>query len=65
MHGVCDSLHLEKVLKATKNRHRVSTMCTAMKVPESERRYFYDHMGHCKQINQDIHQAPLALMEVA
>lgn len=66
VHRVCDKLELTRgnLLTATKNRHRVSTMYASMEVPEAERRFFYSHMGHSKEMNQDIYQAPLALMEV-
>lgn len=66
VHSVCEKLELEKghLLTATKNTHRVSTMYAVMDIPESDRRYFYEHMGHSKEINHDIYQAPLALMEV-
>jgi hypothetical protein len=51
-------------LSATKMRHRVSTLYAALDVPESERRYFYMHMGHSSNINSAIYQTPLAEAEV-
>ncbi|XP_071854927.1 uncharacterized protein [Apostichopus japonicus] len=66
VHRVCDKLEFTRgnLLTATKNRHRLSTMYASMEVPEAGRRFFYSHMGHSKEMNQDIYQAPLALMEV-
>lgn len=66
VNSVIRKLNLQKpdLLTATKNRHRISTMYASMEVPESERRFFYEHMGHSKETNKDIYQAPLALMEV-
>ncbi|XP_071958628.1 uncharacterized protein [Antedon mediterranea] len=54
---------LEK-LTATKNRHRISTLYASMELPEAERSLFYKHMGHSSTINQNVYQAPPALMEI-
>ena len=65
-HYICNDLVLvdPQNMKATSNRHRVSTIYAALDVPPAERQYFYKHMGHSEQINMDIYQAPLAVMEV-
>ena len=54
------------LITATRNRHRISTLYAAMDVEPSERKYFYSHMGHSKEMNTNtyMYQAPLALMEV-
>lgn len=52
------------LLTASKQRHRISTMYAAMDVPESERAFFYKHMGHPKDVNAGTYQYPLAVMEV-
>jgi len=36
-----------------------------MDVPEQDRQLFYQHMGHSKEINATIYQAPLAHQEVS
>ncbi|XP_057306812.1 uncharacterized protein LOC130645002 isoform X2 [Hydractinia symbiolongicarpus] len=66
MHNVCDRLPLKEPqnMKATTNRHRVSTLFAALDLSKNDREYFYKHMGHSAQINEQIYQAPLALMEV-
>lgn len=51
-----------ELLTATKQRHRVSTLYSALDVPESERQYFYKHMGHCKAVNLGTYQYPLPIM---
>ena len=51
-------------MKATSNRHRISTIFAALEVPQSEREFFYKHMGNSAAINEQIYQAPLAMMEV-
>ena len=53
-----------ELLTATMQRHRISTMYAALDVPESERQYFYKHMGHTKDINLGTYQYPLPVMAV-
>ena len=53
-----------ELLTATMQRHRISTMYAALDVPESERQYFYKHMGHTKDINSGTYQYPLPVMAV-
>lgn len=45
-------------------RHFSSTYYAGLEVPENERAYFYNHMGHSKEINATIYQTPLAEAEV-
>ena len=51
-------------LTATKNRHRVSTLFAGLELPKTDQKMFYDHMGHSKNINKNIYQAPPALLEI-
>ena len=51
-------------LTATKMRHCSSTHYAALDVPQKQRSYFYLHMGHSQQINEQIYQTPLAEAEV-
>ena len=53
-----------ELLTATKQRHRISTLYSALDVPESEREYFYKHMGHSKAVNLGTYQYPLPVMAV-
>jgi len=66
VHNICVSANVNEPhkLTATKMRHRVSTLYAAMDVPDSDRHYFYKHMGHSEGINQNIYQAPLAEAEI-
>lgn len=66
VHNVCQKVEVKNLslLTATKNRHRVSTLFSAMEIPEGERTLFYKHMGHSANVNENIYQAPLALMEI-
>ena len=54
VHNVCVSANIDEPdkLTATKMRHRVSTLYAATDMPESEKHYFYKHMGHSEEINQ-------------
>ena len=51
-------------LTPTKMRHYSSTHYAALDVPQNQRTYFYLHMGHSQQINEQIYQTPLAEAEV-
>ena len=66
VHRVCIAAAIDEPAKltATKMRHRVSTLYAAMDIPESERHFFYKHMGHSEGINQHVYQAPLAEAEI-
>lgn len=52
-------------ITATKMRHRASTIFASTEATPHVRDAFYRHMGHAKEINEQVYQAPLALMEVA
>jgi integrase len=45
-------------LTATDIRHRTSTLYALLDLPEKDMRYFYTHMGHSKEISEDIYQCP-------
>ena len=51
-------------MKSTSNRHHLSTIFAAFDISKADREYFYKHMGHSAAINEQIYQAPLAMMEV-
>ena len=63
---LCDKANVQNksTLTATAQRHRVSTMFAALDLPDSERNLFYSHMGHSREMNEQVYQAPQALMEV-
>ena len=66
MHRVCNTLPLNdpKNMKSPSNRHRISTLFAALDLTKADREHFYRHMGHSEAINQQVYQAPMALMEV-
>ena len=66
LNRVCKTLPLKDPgnVKATSNRHRISTLFAALDLSESDRDHFYRHMGHSKNINMQVYQAPLAIMAV-
>ncbi|XP_071830672.1 uncharacterized protein [Apostichopus japonicus] len=66
LNGVCDDAGIDSTsnLTATKNRHRISTIYASLEIPEKERALFFKHMGHSADINENIYQAPAAIMEV-
>ena len=51
-------------ITATKMRHRISTIYGSLELPESERVYFYEHMGHSKEMNLNVYQVPHAEAEI-
>ena len=53
-----------KLLTASKQRHRISTIYASLEVPETEREVFYRHMGHSRSVNIGIYQYPLPLPEM-
>lgn len=61
---ICSQAGIESNLTATNNRHRISTIYAALDVPEKNRRVFYNHMGHSKEINRDVYQCPMAVQEI-
>ena len=64
--AICKKLTLEKKsnLTATHNRHRVSTLFASEELPDNERELFFRHMGHSRDINEQIYQVPPAIREV-
>ena len=66
VHEICTKLNLKnpKVIVATNNRHRISTIFASLHVPEKDRALFYAHMGHSEEINRNIYQAPPAIQEI-
>lgn len=51
---ICKKIDLERKenLTFTKNRHLVSTLCSVMELPHSQRKQFYGHLGHSEQMNE-------------
>ena len=49
---------------ATKMRHRVSTIYAALEVPDTDRRAFFEHMGHSELIKKHVYQTPMAVKEI-
>ena len=39
-------------------------MYQALDIPEAQQSAFYRHMGHSRNINENIYQAPIAELEV-
>ena len=53
--NICKNFDLinRSKINATKNRHRVSTLYSALELPPEARTPFYDHMGHSGRMNHD------------
>ena len=66
MHEICRNLNLKKrkVIIASNNRPRISTIFASLHVPEKDCALFYAHMGHSEEINRNIYQAPPAIQEI-
>lgn len=64
--SICQSANAKDKtrLTSTRNRHRVSTIFAAMDLPANEKEAFFHHMGHSKDINECVYQAPSAAMEL-
>ena len=62
IHGISEKLELKKPdnFKATSNRHRVSTLYSALDLPKAECELLYKHIGHSVGINENTYQAPPA-----
>lgn len=60
---ICKLLNLgsSNKINATNNRHRVSTVYSLMDINETERRIFYNHMGHSKEMNEKRYQCPQSM----
>ena len=68
IHNICmklkDGLEDYKILTATSNRHRLSTLFAMLDLPKKDHDWFYKHMGHSADVNEAIYQAPPAVMEL-
>lgn len=51
-------------MTSTKNRHRVSTLFAAMDLPSKEKEAFFEQMGHSRDVNESIYQAPKEVTEI-
>ena len=61
---MCKDAGAEALKTATSNRKRVTTLYAESTVPESDREFFYSHMGHSAAVNKGIYQFPLPNQEV-
>ncbi|KAL3848008.1 hypothetical protein ACJMK2_018893, partial [Sinanodonta woodiana] len=52
-------------INATNNRARLSTMYAALDVQPEDITFFYQHMGHTKEVNENVYQRPLPVMTIA
>src|SRR6218665_3461954 len=63
VHGIVCQVGLPadrtKLFTATKIRHFASTSVAQQDVPESDKKLFFQHMGHSRTTNLNSYQAPL------
>ena len=68
LHNICIKIKVKlqhsNKLTATSNRHQVSTLFAMLDLPLRDRELFYEHMGHSQATNQNVYQAPPALLEI-
>ena len=66
VHEVCVNAKITEPrrLTATKMRHRASTLYALQEVPQANREAFFRHMGHSKEVNEEVYQAPHGITEV-
>ena len=64
---LCDKAGVKNktTVTATGQRHRVSTLFASYDMSEKEQQLLYSDMGHSKDMNEQVYQAPQALMEIA
>ena len=58
------AVHRVSVDAGVSHPERVSTLYAAMQSTEKNRQLFYKHMGHSRNINENIYQVPLAEAEI-
>ena len=51
-------------LTTTYSRHRAATIFANLVMPEKDRQYFFTHMGHSGDINENIYQRPPTLRKL-
>ena len=51
-------------LTATKMRHRAATKFANLEMSESDRQFFFSHIGHSEDVNKNIYQCPPALRKL-
>ena len=66
LNNITEKLPLKspKKIKATTNRHRISTLFAALHLSPIDRQLFFKHMGHSPEINENVYQNPMAIKEV-
>lgn len=66
MQKFIDALPLKKpeCMKATSNRHRISSLYAELDVSPKDQEMFYKHMGHSADINENVYQNPPGIREV-
>lgn len=66
LYNISSKLDLEEPdkIKATSNRHRISTLFASLDMSPNDRALFFKHMGHSEAINEHVYQNPMAIREV-
>lgn len=64
VNNLCKKAGLERNISATDMRHYVATSYALLDVPPNEREMFYKHLGHSKQMNENVYQCPPAMKTI-
>ncbi|XP_061193714.1 uncharacterized protein LOC133201942 [Saccostrea echinata] len=62
--NLCKKAGLEHNISATDMRHYVATSYALLDVSPSDREMFYKHLGHSKQMNENVYQCPPAMRTI-
>jgi hypothetical protein len=61
---MCKKAGLERSINATDMRHYVSTVYSLLDASPLDREMFFKHLGHSKNINENVYQCPPALKTI-
>jgi hypothetical protein len=61
VHNLCRKAGLEQSISATDMRHYVATSYALLDVSPNDREMFYKHLGHSKEMNENVYQCPPAM----
>nr|XP_034299375.1 uncharacterized protein LOC105334630 isoform X2 [Crassostrea gigas] len=64
VNNLCRKAGLERNISATDMRHYVATSYALLDVSPNEREMFYKHLGHSKQMNENVYQCPPAMKTI-
>ena len=64
VHNLCRKAGLEQSISVTDMRHYVATSYALLDVSPNDREMFYKHLGHSKEMNENVYQCPPAMSTI-